>query len=208
MMDVELFIAHVGPDGKQTEILISESRIDTDTLINRSVEFRRLVATARHATSGKVVLPPHSDHDNYIKWLKFVTEQLTSGATEANVGEPGQPCGAETLFGVCNILFEYKCLLSQFEGLWKKVRPGSSPTSAAGDPPPRRCWHDWQLGPNLATVASQLMTIFLVLGQKDALKTELIATVWRSSELDRLETCVLDLEDLKGKRPLLPTSRR
>jgi len=205
MTDVQLFIARVGPDGRVTEIPISESRIDIDTLISRSAEFRQRVATA---TGGKVVLPPHSDHANYIKWLNFVTEQLTSGATEANVGEPGDGCGAKTLFGVCNILFEYKCLLSQFEGLWEKVQPGSSPTSATGDPPPRRCWHDWQLGPNLATVASQLMTIFLVLGQKDAFKTELIATVWRSSELDRLETSVLDLVDLKGKRPLLPTSRR
>ena len=205
MTNVKLFIARVGPDGRETEIPISESRIDIDTLINRSVEFRQRVATA---AGGKVVLPPHPDHTNYIKWLKFVTEQLTSGATEANVGEPADGCAAKALFGVCNILFEYKCLLSQFEGLWKKVQPGSSPTSAARNPPPRRCWHDWQLGPSLATVASQLMTIFLVLGQKDAFKTELIATVWRSSELVRLETSVLDLVDLKGKRPLLPTSHR
>jgi hypothetical protein len=71
MTGVELFIAHVGPDGKKTEIPISESRIDIDTLINRSVEFRQLVATARQATGGKVILPPHFRQRQLHQVVKF-----------------------------------------------------------------------------------------------------------------------------------------
>lgn len=165
----------------------------TDLLARRALEFGERIERARNGEQA--VLITTSDDNDYIETLTFVIEQLSDEDGKADVG--GGPTKVYGTFQTCNILWEYKCLPSKFEGMAKTVKPGASAASTAGAPPPY-CWQVNQLGDGKASVASQLMTIFLVLGRQDAFKTELIATTCRS-KLEEFNTPVQKLTNIKGK---------
>jgi hypothetical protein len=190
MNNVNLYVAHSDPNRNKTPI----RRNRPNVLTSQSLGFRERIERARSGEEEVVVAT--SDDNDYIESLTFVIEQLSDCAVEADVG--GGPAHVNGTFQMCNILWEYKCLPSKFEGMAETVQPGSSAASATGDPP-RYCWHVKQLGEGIrASRASQLMTIFLVLGRQDAFKTELIATACLS-KLEGLDTPVQELANVKGK---------
>jgi len=189
MHNVHLYVAHSDPNRDKTSIPINRPNV----LANRSLGFRERIEQARNGEEQVVVTT--SDDDDYIETLTFVIGQLSDDAVEADVG--GRTTHVNGTFQTCNVLWEYKCLPSNFEGMAETVQPRSSAASTAGGPP-RYCWHVKQLGDGRASIGSQLMTIFLVLGRQDAFKTELIATACRS-KLEGFDTPVQKLADIKGE---------
>lgn len=155
-----------------------------DGLARRSVRFRHLVNQAPDA-SQPIVLRPLTGDGTDCAALRFVLETLASGVADAG----GDNCDAPTLCRTCNVLFQYQCPPTSFQRLWQILEPKCSARSVdsgstSSTTGATRCWHVRKMSPRRAALACQLMTIALVLGERESFEAELAAVVWRSDCVD------------------------
>jgi len=184
---------HIPSSDPLKPVIIEASHVNK--LARHSVQLRSLLKDARQSRKPFVVLKCRAGDGTNLSTLEWVLQQLPNRKADPGV----DTCDAPTLCAACNVLFKYECLPTAFAGFSTKVFPGSSARSIASERLERvRCWQVKRMVESTTKLAGQLMTIALVLGDKDLFRAELATMIWRA-ELVSLDTSVEKLVDLHGK---------
>ncbi|KAK0613247.1 hypothetical protein B0T14DRAFT_605814 [Immersiella caudata] len=191
---------HIPSSDPEKPVIIKASH--ANKLARYSVQLRRLLEEARKSQKPFVVLKCRAGDGTNLPVLEWVLQQLPKSEADPGGDTCDAPtlCDARTLCAACNVLFRYKCLPTAFADLSTKVSPGSSARSIASERSESvRCWQAKRMVESTTELAGQLMTIALVLGNKDLFRAELATVIWRA-ELESLDTSVEKLVDLHAMR--------